>query len=65
MIRTLETSQLGIAGVARGTHAGRIMVDNVALGIGSAVARINTRAVNARVVSCAFAVRHTLGHDLR
>lgn len=53
---TLEASQLRISRIARQTYAGRIMIDDVALGIGPAIARIDTRAVDTRIVSCAFTV---------
>lgn len=41
------------------------MIDDVALGVGPAVARINARAVDTRVIARAFAVGHAFGHDLR
>lgn len=41
------------------------MIYDVALGVGSAVAGINTSTVDARVISCALAVRHALRHDFR
>lgn len=41
------------------------MIDDVALGVRSAVARIGARAVDARVVARALAARHAFGHDVR
>lgn len=41
------------------------MIYDVTLGVGSAVAGINAYTVDTRIVSCALAVRHALGRDLR
>lgn len=41
------------------------MIYDVTLGVRSAVAGINTRVVDARIVSCALVVRYALGRDLR
>lgn len=41
------------------------MIHDVTPGIGSTVARINTHAVDTRIISCAFAVRYALRHNLR
>jgi hypothetical protein len=62
---TLEASQLRISRVTRRADAGRIVVNDVALGIGSAVARIDACAVDARIVARTFAVRRAFWHDIR
>lgn len=41
------------------------MIHDIAFGVGSTVARINARAIGTRIISCAFAVRYALRHDLR
>lgn len=41
------------------------MIDNVALGIRTAVARIDACVIDARIVACALAVRYTFRHDIR
>lgn len=40
------------------------MIDDVTLGVGSAITRINARTVHACVISGALAVRHALRHDI-
>lgn len=41
------------------------MIYDVALGVGSAVAGINTGTVDARIIPCALAVRYALRRDFR
>jgi len=62
---TFEASQLRISRVTRRAHARRIVINDVAFGIGSAVARIDACAVDARIVARTFAVRGAFWHNVR
>lgn len=51
-----EASQLRIPRIAWQTYARRIMIDDITLSVGPAIAWIDTRAIDARIVSCTFVV---------
>lgn len=51
---TLDASQLWISGIARLTIAYRVMVDNSALGIRSAVTGVDTESVYASFTARTF-----------
>lgn len=57
-----EATQLRISRVSRRTHTGWVMVRDVALRVGTAIARIDALTVGTGCVARAIAVRVTLGH---
>lgn len=60
---TLEATELWISRIARWTDAGWIVIYDVALGVWTAVARVNTQIVRASRVARAIAIRGTLGYN--
>lgn len=62
VVLTFEATQLRISRVSRRTHTGWVMVRDVALRVGTAIARIDALTVGTGCVARAIAVRVTLGH---
>lgn len=62
---TFTASELWISGVTSGANAERIVIDDLALGVGPAVAGIDAAIVHARFVGGAFAARLAAHHQGR